>query len=314
MKKLLVIFALLALCTASAQEIKKSTVLYSVQGSDSLYMDCYRAHSETIEPAPCLLFVFGGGFVSGSRDDARYLPFFEYMVNCGFTVVSIDYRLGLREIAVSGTFDPADFAKTWFATLAMAEEDLYDATNYLLANAAAWNIDATRIITCGSSAGAITVLHGEYDLCRRTQLARKLPAEFNYAGVISFAGAIFAMGDELKWGTAHQPAPILLFHGDADCNVPYDVIREMGAGFFGSAYISNQLSKSKIPHAFYSFNNTDHSIALSPMNENRYEIDDFLEKLVFEHRPLIIRTEITPLDKPTTRKEFTLMDYIQSNF
>ncbi|MEG2365167.1 MAG: carboxylesterase family protein [Alistipes sp.] len=314
MKKLLVIFALLASYTAVAQPIEKNTALYSVKETDSLYMDRYCTQGETLTPAPCMIFVFGGGFMTGARDDARYIPFFEYIARQGVTVISIDYRLGLKKAAATGKLNQNTFIEAWFSTLAMAEEDLYDATNYLLTNATAWNIDPTKIITCGSSAGAITVLHGEYDLCRRTQQARKLPAEFNYAGVISFAGAIFALGDELNWGTAHTPAPMLLFHGDADRNVPYHAIREMGAGFFGSEYISKQLTANKVAHSFYSFTNTDHIVALAPMNENRYEIDSFLEKLVFEHRPLITRTEVRSLDKPTVKKEFTLTDYIQSNF
>ena len=34
---------------------------------------------------PCLVFVFGGGFIAGERDAERYLPFFHYMVNQGTT-------------------------------------------------------------------------------------------------------------------------------------------------------------------------------------------------------------------------------------
>ena len=79
MKKLLWFAALFAAVAASAQEVEKTTFLYAVEGSDSLRVDRYRVQGERAEPAPCLVFVFGGGFVWGSRDDASYLPFFEYM-------------------------------------------------------------------------------------------------------------------------------------------------------------------------------------------------------------------------------------------
>lgn len=78
--------------------------LYAVKGADSLYLDRYEAVPAVSGARPCMIFVFGGGFVDGTRDDARYVPFFEYMAAKGITVVSIDYRLGLREVIASGGF------------------------------------------------------------------------------------------------------------------------------------------------------------------------------------------------------------------
>lgn len=140
-------------------------------------------------------------------------------------------------------------------TISMAVEDLYDATAFIVDKADEWGIDSSQIVACGSSAGAITVLHGEYALCNASPLVQHLPAGFRYAGIVSFAGAIFEMGEELRW--ASQPAPMMLFHGDADANVPYNVIRESGVGFFGSKYIAGQLRamnsriisiRSRTPH------------------------------------------------------------------
>lgn len=313
MKKLLVIFALFAAVATQAQEVEKATFLFSVKETDSLYVDRYRVQGETLAPQPCLIFVFGGGFMSGNRDQDFYIPFFEYMAQQGFTVASIDYRLGLKKAIEANQLNEKTFPAVWIGTIAMAVEDLYDATNYLLANAEAWNIDPKLLLTSGSSAGAITVLHGEYYLCNGGILSRKLPADFNYAGVISFAGAIFDMGDELNWGTGRKPAPMLLFHGDADRNVPYKAVRAQGAGFFGSKYISDQLTAMRVPHAFYSVANTDHVMAGSPMNDNRYDIDNFIQKLVLKQLPLIIRTDVTPLDKAEIDKNFKLEDFINAN-
>ena len=314
MKKLLWFAALFAAVAASAQEVEKTTFLYAVEGSDSLRVDRYRVQGERAEPAPCLVFVFGGGFVWGSRDDASYLPFFEYMARRGFTVASIDYRLGLRAAYEAGTLDERTFPAAFPASIETAAEDLYSATAYLLAHADEWGIDPRRIVACGSSAGAITVLQAEYGLCAGAEAAGKLPAVFNYGGVIAFAGALFAVGDDLAWGTARTPAPMLLFHGDADRNVPYGAVRAMGAGFFGSEYIAAQLTEMGVPHAFYSVANAGHEIAVSPMNENRFEIDSFLEKLVFQRLPLRIDTRIAALDKPDVPKAFTLGEYIEANF
>ncbi|MEG2060806.1 MAG: alpha/beta hydrolase [Alistipes sp.] len=312
MRKILVLFALLAAFAVRAQSVDKQTFVYSIKGADTLRLDRYTASTPALAPRPCLLFVFGGGFVSGTRDEARYVPYFTYYAQQGYTVVSIDYRLGLKKAMADGTFSDRTFAPIFINTLAMATEDLYDATSYVCAQAAAWGVDTKQIVASGSSAGAITVLMGEFGICNSSPLVQLLPEGFNYAGVISFAGAILGMGENLTWATS--PAPILLFHGDADRNVPYNVVRYDGFGFFGSKYIAEQLSRRRIPHAFYSVANTDHVMATRPMDDNRYEIDAFLDKLVLGRQPLIIDTDVTPLNVPNVPKAFTMKEYIRANF
>ena len=314
MKRLFVLLPLLfATLGASAQQVAKSSCVYKTVGADTLRLDRYEtAPAADGARRPCLLFVFGGGFVNGSRDDARYVPFFEYYARQGYVVVSIDYRLGLKLARANGPLDAERFAEAFAATLSMATNDLFDATAHVLTQAEAWGIDPERIVTCGSSAGAITVLMGEYALCNAHPATRRLPAGFRYAGVVSFAGAIFDTQERMRWAT--RPAPMLLFHGDADRNVPYDALYAMGAGFFGSKHIAGELRRMGPPYMFYSAENTDHSMALTPMEENRYEIDAFLEKLVMQHLPLQIRTEATSLDRPAVDTRFTLTDYLEANY
>ena len=146
----------------------------------------------------------------------------------------------------------------------MAVEDLYDATSFVAGKSAEWGIDPARIVACGSSAGAITVLQGAYFIANENPLTAKLPDGFDYAGVISFAGAVVDMADDLTWKRA--PAPIMLFHGDADSNVPYGALRMGGAGIFGSDYIARQLSDMKSPYYFYSVEGANHALATVPMN------------------------------------------------
>ena len=99
---------------------KAETFVYAVKGTDTLRADLYRApllhsalHSENgdsipgfrSEGAPCMLFMFGGGFYTGERDAAKYSGFFEFLNSLGYSVVSIDYRLGLAPL-VSATEKP----------------------------------------------------------------------------------------------------------------------------------------------------------------------------------------------------------------
>jgi hypothetical protein len=288
---------------------------YAVKSDDTLRLTRYYnpAVVDTATPRPCVIFLFGGAFARGSRDAASYQPFFEHLVDRGYEVATIDYRLGLKPLLESGEVDPAKFAEVLPTAISMAVEDLFTATGYLLEHAEAWNIDPTRLVACGSSAGAITALQAEYLLANGYAVATgALPQEFNYGGVISFAGAIVDRGDELHWTTT--PAPILAFHGDADSNVPYEVLRFGDAGFFGSAYIVSQLAAMQAPYYFYSVENADHALAVNPMTQQTEVIDYFLTYFVEQRRPLMIETVEREIDAPEREKSFTLMDFVRSNF
>jgi len=284
-------------------KVEKETVLYSVKDTDSLYLDCWIAPDVKVKgKRPVLMFAFGGSFMRGSRYSDNYIPYFQHFLDQGFMVVSIDYRLGMKKAKEAGEITQANVARSLFNTLTMATEDMIDATAYILKSAERWNIDPDKIIATGSSAGAITCLHAEYDICNKGVFSQRLPEDFNYAGVVSFAGAIFAVGNDLKWEI--EPCPLLLFHGDADDYVPYNVIREWGAGAFGSKYIHEQLNGKKIPHWFYSVENADHVMASRPMFDNYGEIDTFINKLVFKKQQLIFKTDVQQLDQPEKKKDY----------
>ena len=321
MRNILLLISMLGLLPAGCghtvsdtDTVSCDTFVYSVKGGDSLRLDRYTdpPAAEIDAKKPCMIFVFGGAFISGTRDAESYRPFFEYMAReQGYTVVSIDYRLGMKRARQAGLLDEEHFTQALDMTLSMATEDLYDATAYICRHMP--DVDPSRIVTCGSSAGAITVLMGEYWLCNGHPLtAGKFTQDFSYAGVIAFAGAVCDTQDSLRW--ARDPAPMLLFHGDADRNVPYGALGVDGVWLFGSKSIADDLARRRVPHAFYSVAETNHSMAWRPMTENRGEIDSFLEKLVFKRQRLVTDVRITPLDAPAVPKDFGISDYIDANY
>ena len=209
MKKIftLIVFSFIALC-ASAQgsvierAITKQTHLYAVKGADSLYLDHYAAPIEG--KRPCVMFVFGGGFVGGARDhDTEY---FLFLANNGYDVVSIDYHLGMRGVESPGIIE---FLKAMDKTINIAVEDLYSATNFILDHAEEWQIDPEKIVVSGSSAGAITSLQAEYAICNSLPVTKGLKEGFNYAGVIAFAGAVFTLDGAPKWEKRKNSSPFL---------------------------------------------------------------------------------------------------------
>ena len=228
---------------------EKRTYLYAVKDADSLYLDHY------VSPVaegrrPCMIFVFGGGFVGGTRDNAEYLPYFDFLTRKGYDVVSIDYRLGLKPLrGVDRKISTREMVGLFNNAVSIAVEDLFSATLFVLDNAEEWMIDTDMIVTCGSSAGAITVLQAENAVCNRTVASAVLPKGFNYAGVISFAGAIFSVDGAPKWENA--PAPVMFFHGNADNQVPFEKASLLGVGFYGSKFIFDQFEKRDWPCWFY---------------------------------------------------------------
>lgn len=312
MKKVLFFTLLIFLAPAvtRASQPGVETFVYAVKGADTLRLDKYDVPDGSMKP--CVIFMFGGGFVSGTRDGKGYLDFFEFLAGEGYTVVSIDYRLGFKNPDMDGRGKARDFLGLFENTIMMAVEDLYSATNFVLSNAAEWSVDPETIVLCGSSAGAVSVLQGEYERANRTEIARALPAGFRYAGVISFAGAIYSNRGHLKW--SETPAPVLLFHGDADKNVPYGKVKLFKYGFFGSEYIAKRYDRNGFPYWLYAEENADHRLAGSPMTSEREEIMSFLHKYVAGKQQLVTNTTVVPLDKPKVKKNFGIKTYIRSNF
>lgn len=307
MKRLLILMTMIAATISVSARTEKHTELYSVKGTDSLYLDHYAADVEGLRP--CMIFVFGGGFATGTRDRDIYHDYYRMLVERGIDVVAIDYRLGMKDVSNPGIFETISLMKS---SVRMAVEDLFDATVFVLGKAAEWNIDPNCIIASGSSAGAITVLQAENNICNRTDMTRVLPEGFNYAGIISFAGAIYSTSGKPEW--KGSPAPILLFHGNSDMNVPYRKAVLLGIGFYGSDFIAEQLSEMRSPYLFYSVKYEDHYLAETPMTQNLDTISAFIDDYVIGGARICKTEYVEFLDRPVRKTDFSLFDYIGSNY
>ncbi|MDR1202805.1 MAG: alpha/beta hydrolase [Tannerellaceae bacterium] len=308
----LFVSVLISSCTSPRPaEIEKQTFVFSIKGADTLRLDKYDIPSGEINK-PCVLFVFGGGFAVGARTEEYNVEYLKRLAEKGYVGIGIDYRLGLKDIKDRDVSDPANITRALFNAIHMAVEDLFDATDFVYEHAEAWGIDKTKIIANGSSAGAVTVLQGEYMICNNTELAQRLPGGFRYGGIIAFAGAVANESGDLTWPV--KPSPIQLFHGDADKNVPFNKALLGEAGLYGSKYIAGQLEKMQSPCYFYEVENAAHEIAGSPMRYNSGEIGIFIDKFVRNPEPLIIHTVVEQIGKPELEKEFDFMDYLNTNY
>ena len=175
------------------------TYLYAERDTCDLYLDVYnpaKGSQTSIDgkKKPTIVFMFGGGFIGGTRDDASYNQWFRTLTQNGYRVISIDYRLGLKGSDKVGVAQVNVLDKA----IHMAVEDLFSATVFMIDNAETLGIDPENIVVSGSSAGAISVMQAEYEICNSTSWTEVLPEGFNYAGVMSFSGAILSRKGKVK--------------------------------------------------------------------------------------------------------------------
>ena len=304
-----VLMTVSAALTVQAKETPISpdgTYLFVQRDTCDLYLDVYNPAkgSQTSingKTKPTVVFMFGGGFIQGTRDDESYNDWFKMLTQHGYRVVSIDYRLGLKGsnkvgIAQVNVLDKA---------IHMAVEDLFSATNFMIDNAESLGIDPSNIVISGSSAGAISVMQAEYEVCNRTSWASVLPAGFNYAGVMSFSGAILSRKGKVKY--AEAPCATLMLHGTADALVPYKQIAFFNLGFFGGGKLVERFKKFDYNYNMYHFIDYGHEIAGSMETTLDLQLK-FLENNVMQGDKRVIEAWLSDPDVykgvgPQSRKE-----------
>jgi len=109
------------------------SIEYKNANGKLLQLDIYR-QKELNEKAPLLVFIHGGGWRSGKRQD--YLVYLLDYVEKGFVTATVSYRLKKDSIY------PA------------AVEDVLDAVDFLYQNANTYGYDTSRVALVGGSAGA----------------------------------------------------------------------------------------------------------------------------------------------------------------
>ena len=184
---------------------------------------------ETQGPTPVLMYIHGGGWRGGSKEGnvLRLLPWLEK----GWAVVNVQYRLAEVSLA------PA------------AVEDCLCALRWVIRNAEQYNIDSSRIVVTGNSAGGhLALTTGMVPASAGLDRECPGPETLSVAAVINWYGitdvgdlldgpnmktyAVTWMGSmpnrfeiaervsPLTYVRAGLP-PILTIHGDADPVVPY---------------------------------------------------------------------------------------------
>ncbi|HRH49348.1 MAG TPA: alpha/beta hydrolase [Panacibacter sp.] len=212
-----------------------SDVIYAVNKNylgqnEQLGLDIYfPTNNSTVSKSPLVLFIHGGGFLDGNKKSAKNDC--QVLASKGFTVASIDYRLGWTKDNTNPCTSNVDEALNAFYR---AQQDARAALRFLVSKAATYSIDVTNIFIVGASSGA--------------QIAMAIPyltqdsAEVYYPGVSKNLGLLDNAGNNLKntysikgigcmWGslintsliTQQNAVPSIFFHGQQDGVIPWNV-------------------------------------------------------------------------------------------
>lgn len=253
---LIIFLAFLLPVPASAQQ--KQTYRF-VERDSALYLDVHRPEVQRADKA-CVIALFGGGFVIGERDDELQTTIARQLTARGYTVVSPDYRLGLKDSALVASHRKLTQINDLFQlVIDMATEDCAAAVAWVVAHAGELNINPDRIVLTGCSAGAITV--AQLDYCRANALpqASALPQGWKPAAVVPYAGAVMCNGKP-KYQT--PPAPTMFHHGTKDKIVAYKQFPSVVShALYGSNTLFKRFKKQGYPVWIIRYEGIGHEVA-----------------------------------------------------
>lgn len=127
------IFLLILAFTISCQDYKTlRDISYTTSlQSDNQKLDLYLPESQ--QPLPCLVWIHGGAWLAGSKDELEVE--IDMLLEHGYALASIGYRLSSEAIFPAQIYD----CKT--------------AIRFIKENSAKYNIDSSKIVVAGASAG-----------------------------------------------------------------------------------------------------------------------------------------------------------------
>jgi acetyl esterase/lipase len=231
-KKRTAIAAALALAAVvTAQTVRENGLVYARAGDLDLKLDLARPVASVV-PAPAIVFVFGGGFTTNSRNQCS--AHVDEAAARGYVAVAVDYRL-------TSDRDAEGKQKYRFPDQV---HDVKAAVRWLRANAARYGIDADHIGIIGWSSGAnlslmvgftdpssglegdlgnagyssrvqaITSLAGPCDMALHYQTAGQFIGPY-LGGTPAEMPERYRISSPLTYVTADDP-PVLAIHGTQD--------------------------------------------------------------------------------------------------
>lgn len=271
-----ILFLLLSV-PLSAQDFQ--TLTYFTHDSIRLELDLFLPESSKATTSPLVIYVHGGGFRQGNREEGHSLA--KELIKQNIACATITYTLYMND----KSFGCDGILSEKIKAIQIAASQLWNATAFLIDKSEILNIDTAKIFISGYSAGAETILHAaHWDRSQMQLFEYKLSDSFKYAGIISGAGAIM----DLNLITSKNKIPTMLFHGDADPAVPYKTAAHHycppnAPGWlmlFGSLSIAKHLEQLGGTCQMTTFEGGKHSIAGAYFYQDQKHIADFVNDVL----------------------------------
>ncbi len=201
---------------------------------------------------PGVVLMHGGFFTGGDKSGLSFVA--QEFAKRGYVATSINYRL-LHELPDPPGALPATFPSrypSWLlpdlaaagvtidqyvATIAAAVGDQGMAVNWLADNASIYNVDPSKIVVGGYSAGAVSSLLLGYGAVEGVAA--------DVAAIASFAGGTFGL--EVAAVDSDDP-PTFLVHGDQDTTVPYNEYIQLQPVLDAAGVTSDSLILNGVGH------------------------------------------------------------------
>lgn len=255
----------------------------------TLRMDIYQPNPtiDTLSKRPVIIFCFGGGFVTGQRNEASMLRLCEAFARRGFVTATIDYRIGMN-------ISDAELAKR---AVYRGIQDGRSAVRFFRNNANTYKVDPNQIFIAGHSAGGFIALHNIY-LDKETE---RPASTFTWLTTRPDLGTLDAIGDnqtdingnpvsgkanaamgfagalgETTYIEGTTDAPGVYFHSSDDNIVPYNSGQPFSfltwlpgidlPTVHGSNVIATRANTVGAPYRFWPYTNRGHGVHFDDPN------------------------------------------------
>jgi acetyl esterase/lipase len=252
-------------------------ITYQTSSGYDNKLDVYQFR--TPAPNATLVYIHGGGWAGGPSKE-QYQHWFLPFLHMGWNVVNVEYRSSAIALA------PA------------AVEDCLCALRWVYKNAKQYNIDTTRLVTMGHSAGGhLALTTGMVPASAELDRQCPGPEDLKVAAIVNWYG-ITDVGDLLdganrkayavKWFAAMPNRrevaqrvspltyvragmpPVITIHGDADPTVPYA----------HAVRLHEALNQAKVSNELVTVKGGKHGgFGVQPTQDAYVSILDFLGKL-----------------------------------
>ncbi len=173
-------------------ELKKNTIketrniTYCNSGSRYLQLDVFQPAHKGSNARTAVVFIHGGGWRTGSR--SQHYPLAQHLADLGYVCFTPEYRLSTEALFPAGIYD------------------IKSAIRWVRKHAAEYNLDSTRIVAAGFSAGgemaAFMGTTGNMPLFEGTQCntdqQSRVDAVIDIDGTLSFVHPDGREGDDSK--------------------------------------------------------------------------------------------------------------------